>query len=265
MIPALKILLVGSTGTGKTTSIKTFIDAGITPMCIFTELGYGAALGSTDPKHLHWVEVPAAVESLESLASKTNALMTMDTSALAKMQDVNRHRATNMMKFVKTLNQFKCERTDEDFGPVASWGPDRVLVIDSLSGLIEMAWIAIIGAKPLRDKPDYGKVQELVGSQIKWLCHALKCHILLTAHVDRTFNEITNETLLTPALPGKAMISTFGMYWDEILMSLRKGSEFMWSNSVSGADLKARYLPLGTFKPHFGQIIEAWKVKGGGL
>ena len=32
-----KTLLMGSTGTGKTHSIQTFLDAGVTPFCLFTE------------------------------------------------------------------------------------------------------------------------------------------------------------------------------------------------------------------------------------
>lgn len=262
-LPGTKTLLVGPTGTGKTTSLRTFIDCGITPMCIFTEPRFGI-LGSIPPEKLHWKYIPGIVDSLEAIEKKINHIGTLDQKGLCALTDFNRHRDSRMIEFVKTLNNFTCERTGQSFGPVKDWGTDKVLVFDGLSGIIQMAWFTTIGSKPAKDKPDYGKCQDLVMSQIDWACLIPRCHFVLIAHADRNFNEVTGETLITPALPGKALTSIFARNIDDVVLTQRVGTEFKWSTAATNADLKASYLPVANdLKPDFTQIIKSWQERGG--
>lgn len=262
-LPGLNVLLLGSTGVGKTYSIRTLVEAGITPMCLFTEPGF-EVLGDIPADKLHWKYVPAMPDSLDALIKKVESIGTLDSSALGKMTDSNRHRDSRMMEFVKSLNNFVCDRTGESFGPVSKWGTDKALIIDSLSGLNTMAWFTVIGSKPVKDKPDYGKCQDLVESQVNWACLMTHCHFVLLAHEDRNFNEISGETLITPALPGKALTATFGRNFSDVIRAKRVGTEFLWSNADKGADLKARNLPISDkLKPSFAPMLEKWKSRGG--
>lgn len=262
-LPGVNVMLLGPVGTGKTTAIRTLVDCGITPMCIFTEPRFGI-LGSIPQDKLHWKYIPGIVDTLDAIEKKVTAIGTLDQKGLCAMTDHNRHRDSRMIEFIKALNNFTCDRTGESFGPVKDWGTNRALVLDGLSGLTQMAWFTTIGAKPAKDKPDYGKCQDLVMSQIDWACVIPRCHFILIAHADRNFNEVTGETLITPALPGKALTSIFARNIDDVVLTQRIGAEFRWSTAAAGADLKASYLPVSEgLAPDFAQIINSWKARGG--
>ena len=58
-IPGFKMLLLGETGRGKTHSIRTLLDAGVTPFVVFTEQGMDT-LADLPPDACHWHYIPPA-------------------------------------------------------------------------------------------------------------------------------------------------------------------------------------------------------------
>lgn len=261
-LPGPKILLLGPSGTGKTFSLRTLIDTGITPMCIFAEQGF-EVLGDIPSDKLHWHYISSVTDSLESLTKKVTDISMLDQSSLAKMRDPNRHKDNKMLEFVKSLNDFSCDRTGDSFGPVAKWGTNRALVMDSLTGLSDMAWHMILGARPLKDKPDYGLVQDLLESQIKWLCN-LRCMFILIAHAERETDEVRGGSKLMSSAPGKKLAPILPRHFSDVILTKRQGAKFLWDTVDPEADLKARNLPLaGDLAPSFSNVIETWKKHGG--
>ena len=80
-LPGPNILLIGASGVGKTTSIKTLIAKGITPFCLFTEPGF-EVLG----------DVPSAAAALAVHRPCIGAVGITDSSGK------KRHNASSMMQ-----------------------------------------------------------------------------------------------------------------------------------------------------------------------
>ena len=55
-IPGPKIILLGDSGTGKTHSIRTLLDAGLTPFIIFTEPGMESIGDILDQCHYTYIK-----------------------------------------------------------------------------------------------------------------------------------------------------------------------------------------------------------------
>ena len=137
--PGTSTLLVGATGTGKTYCLRPLIAAGITPFVLTTEPGIESVLGDIPPDKLHWHYIPCAAVGWATLLAQGKRISTMSYEALSKAQDPDKRQYTQWLDVVTSCNQFICDRTGENFGDVATWGPDRAFIIDSLTGLNIMA------------------------------------------------------------------------------------------------------------------------------
>lgn len=255
-------MLLGDTGTGKTTAIRTFIDCGITPFCLFTEPSF-EVLGELPADKLHWHYVPPVTDSLDTILDKATKVATMTFEALTKVYDANRGRDNKFLELVKSLNDFKCDRTGQSFGPVKNWGTDRVLVVDSLSGLGLMVMHMVVGAKPAKDMKDWGLAQDQLEGLINWLCTSLRCHFLLTAHAERELDEVAGSQIMASTL-GKKLAPKLPRYFSDVIIAQRTGREFKWSTAAAGVALKARNLPISDgLLPTFEQCIKTWQSRGG--
>ena len=114
----------------------------------------------------------------------------MSLKALADMQDPNRSQYNQFVKVYTVLNNFEDQRTGEKFGPVDSWGPDRAIVIDSLTGLNNASLSSVVGGKPVRSQSDWGIAQNQLESLLRKLTDGCRCHFILLAHVEREVDQI---------------------------------------------------------------------------
>lgn len=262
-LPGVNVLLMGPGGTGKTFSLKTLIDQGITPMCIFTEQGF-EVLGDTPKDKLHWMYVPPTNDSLDSLLERATKAATMTFEAQTKAYDGNRHKNNRFIPMMQACNDFTCNRTGESFGKAASWGTDKALVFDSLSGLTTAVETMIVGTRTAKGPADWGQIQDQVEAFIKWCTNSLRCHFILIAHVEREVDEVAGGSKIMASAPGKKLAPKLPKDFSDVILAQRNGAKFTWSTAAQGADLKARNLPIANdLEPSFKQIIESWKKRGG--
>jgi hypothetical protein len=257
-----KVLVMGGVGTGKTYCIRTLIEAGITQMVILTEPS--DVLGDIPAEKLHWKYISPVTADLSVLESQIKNVAMMDQAGLCKTVDMNRHKDNKLIEYMKTLNNFVCDRTGESFGPVSKWGNDKCLVVDSLSGLTLMAWGATVGNRMGKNIADYGTAQQLLENQINLLCTAISCPVVMTAHLDRQTDEVEGGSKIMAALPGKQLSQKVGMFFSDVVLAKRVGKDYKWSVLESNMDLKGRNLALSNdLQASFVQIVESWKKKGG--
>lgn len=258
-----KVLLEGATGTGKTYSLRTLIDAGITPFIIATEPGIEANLGDIDPSLCHWHYIAPALPSFEKMLESAKKINTMSFEALTKTT-YDKKAYGQFMEVLTTCANFVCDRTGESFGCVDNWGTDRALVIDSLSGLNIMAMDLAVGAKPVKSPGDWGVAMDNLERLITRWCAGINCHFILTAHMEREKNEITGAITLHTSTLGQKLGPKIPRFFDDVLQAQYDGKDFVWRSSAPNAELKARYLPLGEkLSPNFGTVLTAWKKMGG--
>lgn len=262
-IPAPKVILMGASGTGKTHSIRTLVEEGITPFVIFTEPGM-EVLSDIPPEKLHWRYIPPVVGNLQSILDMATKVNKFSYEQLTKMSDSERSKYNQFLEVISSSNRFVCDRTGEDFGCADTWPTSRWLVIDSLTGLGKMAMSLVVGGRPTKSMPDWGVAQDMIRKLIDYETTNLRCGFCLIAHVSRERDEITGGTYVTINTLGQKLAPELPLFFSDVLMAKREGKDFFWSSAEVGADTKARNVELsGKLPPSFVPLIQSWKRKGG--
>lgn len=261
-VMGFRTLLLGDSGDGKSHSLRTLVEAGVTPMCILTEPPN--VHGDVPAEKMHWHYVAPVKKDWKAYEQQVKTLATSTHQQLCKAYDMQRHTDNRMLEFIATCNRFVCDRTGEDFGPVGEWGTDRCLVVDSLTGLVMMMRDAVAGNRLCLDISDYGPWQDGIENAINQLSLGVRCHFVVTAHVEMETEQTTMERKLMAALPGKKLAQSFGRFFDDVVACKRDGKVFTWSTTEKNMKLKARNLPWeDKMKPSFVPIVEKWKERGG--
>lgn len=256
------ILLVGGSGTGKTYSIRTLLDIGVTPFILCTEPGIESVLGDLPPDKCHWHYVAPGAASWTDLISASKKVNTLSNDALQKLAGIDKTKYQQFIEILSACNNFTCDRTGESFGDVMTWGPERAFVLDSLSGLSIAAMNLAVGTKPVRTQPDWGTAMNNLEQFITTLSTAIPCWTVLIAHLEREKDEISGAVQLMPSTLGQKLSPKIGRFFDDTIHCIREGKDFRWSTITSNVDLKARNLPLSDkIPPSFRQIQLARDAK----
>jgi len=270
LLPGVNVLIEGPTGTGKTYSLGTIADAGFERCMLFTESGLETALGYwTDrglpvPDDVHWHVLDRGTGSFELLAATADTINRLDLSALAKMQDVNRAKNNQFVGLLRALADFPDDRTGKKYGAVDSWGPNRCLAMDSLSGINPIAMSLVVGGKPVKSQSDWGIAMDQIEKLVRQLTDGCRCHFVLTSHVERETDFVLGGVKLTVATLGVKLAPKIPPMFSDVILTSRDGDKFFWSTANPNADLKARNLPIKDhIQPSFKQIFEKWKSRGG--
>lgn len=268
-IPGLKVLLLGATGSGKTHSITTLCEAGVKPFVIFTEPGMATLSKVLKEKGLPedaacWHYVSPAKQDFKSMISMSQNLNRMSFDMITKMTDPDKGQYLQWVEVLRTCENFVDDRTGEAYGNVSEWGTDRALVIDSLSGLNDMAMALLVGSRPTRSMPDWMVAQNNLLGFLNKLTTDTDCHFVLTGHLEREQDEISGGIQLMASTLGKKLAPKIPRYFDEVVMCKHVSDKFLWSTAESNADLKSRVLPISnSIEPSFSNAIALWEKSGG--
>lgn len=270
-----KILLIGPSGAGKSRSTATFADwaARQKParrvFVLFTEnstetfLGYWRDQGKDIPPNIHWHVVttkPIPFASILDGAKKTGMLA---YKAITELVDPNRSINNPSLKILEVLADFSDQRTGEKFGSIDSWGPEDMLIIDSLSELANAFMKTVIGNKPTASQPDYGVAQNNLLNFLRYLTQGFAPTLVMTAHVQRQQDEITGGIKLMTKAIGKAMADDIPQLFSETIGCVREGATWWWDTANNSLDTKTRYLPIASkIPPDGGQIMDKWVKRG---
>lgn len=272
LLPGVNILLEGPTGTGKTHSIGTLVDAGVEVFYLALEPGLESLIGYwTDrqmqvPPNLHWNFLSMNTGGFKALIESSKTVGDMDQDSLYKLKDFSRSTRNYFHKLLETLNNFPDQRDGKTYGPVDSWGPNKAIILDGLTGLGDAAWSMVIGNKAMKSQADWGIAQDHIDKLLNLLCNGCKCHFVLLAHVERETDAITGGSKVTVATLGKALPPKIPPKFSDVILTNRMGNKWSWSTAALTVDLKTRNLPIAEgITPDFKQIIDKWKSRGGRL
>jgi len=253
---------MGESGTGKTHVLRTWIKAGITPFVIFTEPGM-ETLSDLPKGSWHWKYIAPGVEKWDALLGMATKVNQMDFEMLTKTADPNKRQYTQFLDFIKTCNDFVAE-DGKSYGDVMTWNTDRVLVIDSLSGLSDMAMHLVTGGKFVRAMQDWMIAQNAIEALMNQIVTGTKCWVTLTAHIEREKDEVTGGTSVMVSTLGRKLAPRLPRYFSDVIQTVREDTKFSWSTSGYGVAVKARNLPIKAgIIPDFAPLVQTWKDRGG--
>jgi hypothetical protein len=264
-------LLMGAAGAGKTTSLRTLVEAGLELFVLVTEPTGIDSLLDSFKKHnlpldkLHYHVVAPTAAGLKGLRQMATQIKAKGYEELASLKSgIGKEYQTQAIAFLDAIEDFVDARTGESFGDVTEWDDTRAFVVDSMSGLNRIILDNTVGLKPSMHQGEWGVAMNFCEQVIMTLTSTTKCHVVFTAHVEKEPNELTGVPQTTFSSIGKKLAPKLTKMFSEVVLAERgDGSSnpqtgFKWSTAEQGADLKNRALPVGSnLLPSFVPIVEA--------
>ena len=247
-------LIRGPVGTGKTHSLRTLRDCGISTRLISMEPGVEDVLGDMPCPELHWRYIRPLSLNWKEVTSFIKRMNIMGVGALADSADPNRGKYTQFLEVFYACQHFVCDRCGEDLGCADDWDETSTLAMDGLTGLCKLCMQTLVGAQPFVSLPTYKAGQEAVMSLMN-MCLPLACSFILIAHVDRELDSATGKVIQTVAGIGNKLAPQLVKAFSEVIETRREGSTFFWSTDE--AETKGRRLPFSSkIPPSFTQIFK---------
>lgn len=237
-----KLLLVGNSGSGKTGALASLAAEGY---------------------NVRVLDIDNGVDILVDLLTRKDSTYGSEAWRNVKYQTLTDQmksvggrlipaRATVWQKLTQQLVHWKVEgplidgkkEVLEDLGPIVSWTPKEVLVIDSLSMLGKaamysgMAMNNRLGQKPAWT--DYADGQAILEPLLEMLYDdGVKCNVIINTHLHDTAKMNEPSRLFPNTGTGRALEPKVGRYFNTILLAKKEGkSHKIFTETSDPIDLK---------------------------
>ena len=219
---SVKLLYVGDSGAGKTGSLASLASAGYNLRIIDMDNGLDVLKNMlTDPKSPYDKSAVSRVQYVTFTEQMKNV-----NGKLIPLKAIAWQNAISMLQHWKEINPETKEVTC-DLGPVASWGENDILVIDSLTFISNAAMNLILsingrlGQRP--HQSDWGLAQDLVEGLLSMLYSTdIKCHVIIPCHITY-IGEEGGPLRGYPNTLGKALAPKVARYFNNTLMAQTTG------------------------------------------
>jgi hypothetical protein len=270
-----KVCLMGLGGTGKTYAIGTLVDwaaaNGFEVAVLFTEngletlLGYFRDKGKEPPPCLYWHQQGTKPISLKALMQTADSVGKLSYEALAKSVDGNRGGDNNaFFKILQSCSDFKDDRTGKSLGPIDAFTAKRIFVMDSLTETANAAMKMQIASRPMASPGDYGVAQNNLMNFLRLCTQGMECPFVMTAHVDREMDMVTQSAKIMIKAIGKALATEIPTLFSDVIYTTREAASFYWDTAAYGVDTKTRSLGYRSkIPPDFAAIFDIWKKRSG--
>lgn len=266
------ILLMGPSGTGKTYSLATLLEAGLEVFLFVTEphgletLLDTCAIRKIPLDKLHWKYISPTRPGFDSLFDMAKLATTMDQAALANMKPSYRSDAS-YIKLIDTCRNFVDDKDGKAYGNISLFDSSRAVVIDSWSGVSAMSMDAAVGNKLVPNPGEWQIAMNQLSKLLLALCSDLKCFFVVTAHIELEEDQITGVRKVMVSTIGRKLAPQIPKFFSEVISveSRTTGSNertFYWSTNTTNFELKNRSLPVSSsLPPTFAPIIEAYRKR----
>ena len=261
-------MLIGATGTGKTYSITSMLRAGLEVFVLVTEpTGVETLIDACheqklDMSKLHWKLVKPASDSLEVLLRQAEISNRKSAGDMQKMETgLAKDQHQQYLKFLQACQNFTCDRDGKEYGDITTWGPDRALVVDSLSGVNVMVSRNQCGNRLTMTQPEFGICQNILENLLNALT-GLDCFFVLCVHPEYERDEVEGTNRVMASTLGKKLAPKIPRFFSEIIWTFKDDKRFLWSTMKANVDTKNRILPIANdLKPTFAPVVEGYNLR----
>lgn len=179
----IKLLYIGESGTGKTGSLASLAAEGYNLRIIDVDKGSDILISYlTDPKSPYVQKDAKAAERVD-IVRVSDSMQNLNGKLVPK-------KVEGWPKLTKLLIQWK--DGDTDLGPITSWGPKDILVIDSLSGVSRLAlnyhlmMNGALGKERTQNEArrDIGNTQNYLRDLLDLIYDDnIRCNVILISHI----------------------------------------------------------------------------------
>jgi hypothetical protein len=136
--------------------------------------------------------------------------------------------------------------------------------MDSLTETSNAAMKMQIGSRPMASPGDYGVAQNNLMNFLRLCTQGMECPFVMTAHVDRETDPVTQATKIMIKAIGKALSTEIPTLFSDIIYTTREADKFYWDTAAYGVDTKTRSLGYRSkIEPNFALIFDVWKKRSG--
>lgn len=260
-----RFMLQGPGGTGKTTSLRTMVDAGLQVNVISLDPAGLSVLGDIPCPKLHWHVVRFAGRSWTDMIADMKRQAPMDYAQMAASKDANKSsQQTRFIDLLGSLADFKCDRCGAALGMVDKWGTGSAIALDHLTEMSAASKEWTVGNKLVLHEGEWQAAMNVIENLIRQLVAVTRCWVVVIAHIDKEIDPIQGGFKVMAATLGKKLAPKLPPFFGDVVSVEREGKVFKWSTATPGTDLKTRILPIdANLTPSFVQAVELWKKKGG--
>lgn len=199
-----KLLLIGPSGTGKSGSLVSLIEAGYKVRILDFDNGLDVVKNILIKKGLSNL---LANVSYEPLRDERGFI---GTKIVCKS-------ATAFQKGMKLLDNWP------EFGPISKWGSDTILVVDSLTLMSQAALQQVLALNGrlggTAELQDWGKAQDAIENVLSLLTgNQTKCNVIVMSHV-AFIDDANGISQGYPMSLGKSLSPKIGNYFNTCLMT----------------------------------------------
>lgn len=231
-----KLLLIGDPGAGKTGALASLAHAGYRLRIIDLDNGLDVLKNLLlDPKSPYDKTAYRNVSYI-TITERPKAISAQGGTGVPKS-------ATVWNRLTATLTNWK--NKDEDFGPITSWTPDDILVIDSmtLAGIAAYNFAAVSneGNPAFKDsRMIYFHAQNYLEYLMQCLyADDIKCNVIVTSHITYLENENSIQAGY-PTTIGSRLSAKVGRYFNSVLMVKSEGKNHrIYTIPASRVELKS--------------------------
>lgn len=224
---ATKMLLLGNSGSGKTGALCSLAGAGYNLRILDLDNGLDIVKNILTDESAPYGKDASSRVSFITLTEKMKMVANRPVAVTANVWA----RAMNILS--------NWTDGEEKLGPVATWGPNDILVIDSLSLLGVAALNQILSLNGRLGQPpwqsDSGLAQSLLENLLQMLCSTeIKCNVIVLCHITMLGDSVTDADGKTindvgvrkgyPNALGRSLPRRVGQYFNSALMVQSSGT-----------------------------------------
>lgn len=229
-----KLLNLGIPGSGKTGATACLVKAGYRLIVVDFDNGVDILIGllQDDVKALERLYYETFTDQMQLIKGSSR---TKDDKVKPTSMIVTKGTPTAFTDALGALTRWKFPVEDGsaetyDLGNIASWGPDTIVMIDSLgfAGVAALRFIRQLNMHQFDNftsQPDYGQAMDMIEGMLQLLfSDSVKCHVIVNSHITFIEDILKGSIIGLPRALGSKLPPKVGGYFNSIVHTTTIGA-----------------------------------------